>query len=147
MSTAHSGNRSASMFSTRCCLLRARCHGFSLIEIIIAIGILSVGLLGAMRVFPLGLHASQRTELSSRATMLAQRTLEKLKLTSWSQLADGETATNEDPFEVVTQITAGPLEELVDPTRLKQIVVTVRWEEDHRPRTLAFVTYLRRDAS
>ena len=54
--------------------------GFSLIELVIAMGILSVGLVGAMRVFPIGLRASQRSELSSRAAIAAQRTLESVKL-------------------------------------------------------------------
>ena len=121
--------------------------GFSLIELIIALGILSVGLVGAIRVFPLGLRASQRTEMSSRATILAQRTLEELKLTPWATLQDGETVRKEETFDVVTRITTGPLEDLVDPTRLKQVMVTVHWDQDHRSRALTFVTYLRRDIS
>ncbi len=130
--------------------------GFSLIELVIAMAILSVGIVGAMRVFPVGLRASQRAEQSSRATILAQRTLECLKLTPWDQLVEGaklkpcqtlpevQEATVQHHMIVTPHIGQPPVEHLVDPTRLKTVEVTVEWTQDHQPRQLTFVTYVGR---
>ena len=121
---------------------------FSLIELVIAMGILSVGLVGAMRVFPIGLRASQRSELNSRAAIAAQRTLESVKLTAWSELAEGETAAQDGDLQLTTRVGRPDLAEpLVDPDRLKRIEVSVRSTQTPRSRTLTFVTYLRRDTS
>ena len=118
--------------------------GFSLVELVISMAILSIGLVGAMRVFPVGLRASQRAEVSSRAAILAQRTIEALKLNAWDELQEGETTSEEDDFEVTTRIAPPPaLAQLVDPTRLKVIEVTVRSVEGGRSRALTFITYLR----
>ena len=120
-------------------------RAFSLIELVIALAILSVGLVGAMRVFPLGLRASQRAEQSSRAVIAAQRAIETLKLKSWDELAEGRTSVQEDGFDVTTRITHLNLDALVDPTRLKAIEVAVRSAPPGPPRELTFVTYLRRE--
>ena len=120
-------------------------RAFSLIALAIAIAILSVGLIGAMRVFPVGLRASQRSEMSSRAAIAAQRTIESLKLAPWSELAEGEKTTKEEGLEVTTRVTQPVAEQLVDPTRLKRVEVSVRWLQDGRPRELTFVTQVRRD--
>ncbi len=126
---------------------RYRPTGFSLIELAIALAILSVGLIGAMRVFPVGLRASQRSEMSSRAAIVAQRTIESLKLISWGELVEGEQTTKEGDLDVITRVTQPVLEHLVDPTRLKTVEVVVRWVQDARPREMTFVTYVRRDTS
>ncbi len=111
-------------------------------------GILSVGLVGAMRVFPIGLRASQRSELSSRAAIAAQRTIELVKLTPWSELAEGDTVAQEGDLQLTTRVGRPDLAEpLADPDRLKQIDITVRSIQTPRVRPLTFVTYLRRDTS
>ena len=114
---------------------------FSLVELIISLGILAVGLVGAMRVFPVGLQASKRSELSSRATIDAQRTLESLKLNSCSQLQDAETS--EEALTVTTRVAQAQAEHVTDPNRLNVVDVTVGWTQDGRSRRLTFVTYVR----
>ena len=114
---------------------------FSLVELIISLGILSVGLVGAMRVFPIGLRASARSEMSSRATMAAQRILESLKLRSCEDLTQ-ETTTVEE-FTVTTRLGQPDLAHLVDPARLKTLEAMVAWTQEGRPRALTFVTYVR----
>ena len=124
-------------------------RGFSLIELVISMGILSVGLVGAMRVFPMGLRASQRSELSSRAVIAAQRTLESIKLKPWDELAEGETTVQEGDLEITTRVGEPELAEpLAEPERLKRVEVRIRAPQaPDRMRSLAFVTYLHRDAS
>ena len=109
--------------------------------------ILGVGLVGAMRVFPVGLRASQRAELNSRAAITAQRIIDSLKLKSWDELQEQETASQEDGFDVTTRISAVTLNPLVDPSRMKAVEVRIHLMQDGRPRDLRFVTYLRRDTS
>ena len=118
---------------------------FSLIELVISLGVLSVGLVGAMRVFPVGLRASRRAEQASRATIVAQRTIESLKLKAWDELADGEATAEAEGFDVTTRIGPTSVERLVDPSVLKTVEVRVAWSQDGRPRALAFVTYVRRE--
>ena len=120
---------------------------FSLIELVISMAILSVGIVGAMRVFPVGLRASQRAEMGSRAAIVAQRTIESLKLKSWDELAEGDTSVEESNFEVITRIARPTIEHLADPTRLKTVEVSVGWTQDSRPRNMTFVTYVRRETS
>ena len=109
--------------------------------------ILSVGMVGAMRVFPMGLRASQRSELNSRAALAAQRVIESLKLEPWDELVEGETTGEEEGFHVTTRITQPEPEDLVDPARLKAIEVRVQFTQGGRHRRLVFITYVRRDTS
>ena len=121
-------------------------RAFSLVELIIALAILSVGLVGAMRVFPMGLRASQRAEQSSRPVIAAQRVIESLKLKSWEELAEGETAVEDDGCTVTTRISRPELAALIDPTRIKAVEVTVKSGQAGRPREHTFLTYVRREA-
>ena len=120
---------------------------FSLVELLISMAILSVGLVGAMRVFPMGLRASLRAERHSRAALVAQRTIESLKLKPWEALAEGEATAEEDGFEVTTRISQPALPDLGDAGRLKAIEVRLRFVQDGRPRELTFLTYVRQEPS
>jgi len=120
--------------------------GFSLIEVLISMTILSVGIVGAIRVFPVGLRASQRAELSSRATLAAERTLESWKLKAWEELAAGETGSHEDDFDITILVDQPAVDGLVDPSRVKRLSVTVGWTQEGRSRSLTLVTYVHRPA-
>ena len=125
----------------------ATASGFSLIEVIISIAILSVGLIGAIRVFPVGLRASQRSALISKGTLVVQRTIEGLKLKPWDELDQSASVEHDDPFDVRVSVDQPEVEGLVDPTRLKRVQVTVSWEQEGRTRALTAVTYLSRSGS
>ena len=118
-----------------------------MVELVISMAILSVGMVGAMRVFPVGLRASQRAELNSRAALVAQRVIESLKLEPWDELVEGETSSEEGGFSVTTRISQPEPEGLVDPGRLKAIEVIVQFTQDGRDRRLVFITYARGDVS
>ncbi len=116
--------------------------GFSLVELVIAMAILGLGLVGAMRIFPVGLRASQRAQFRSRAALIAQRMLESLKLKPWEQLEEEETSQEEDGFTVVTKITRPTLEHLTDTSAVKALEVDVQWNEEGKSRTLTLATYV-----
>ena len=116
--------------------------GFSLIEVVISIAILSIGLVGATRVFPVGLRASQRSELASRATLVAQRTMESLKLSPWNDLAVGSFTDHEERFDVAVTVDQPAVAGVVDATSLKRLTVTVSWVQDTRRQAVTLVTYV-----
>ena len=121
--------------------------GFSLVEVVIAIAILAVGLVGSMRVFPMGLRASRRAEELSRATLLAERTMAAAKLLSWDELSVGSSTTTEEDATATVTIDHPEVEDLMDPASLKRVSVSVRWSQEGRERTLGLVTYLRHPPS
>lgn len=117
--------------------------GFSLVELVIAMAILGLGLVGAMRIFPVGLRASQRAQLRSKAVLIAQRMLESLKLKSWEQLKEEEeTSQEEGGFTVTTKVSRPTLEHLTDTSIVKALEVDVQWSEEGKPRTLILATYV-----
>jgi len=120
---------------------------FSLIEVVISMAILSIGLVGAIRVFPVGLRASQRAEQASLATLAAERTMESWKLKSWQELAPGEAVIRQGAFEITVAVDQPAQAELVDPDSLRRISVAVTWSQDGRPRSFNVVTYASRPSS
>ncbi len=56
--------------------------GFSLLEVIVAAGLLGLGLLSIVQVFPLGLQVAQRAEDVTKASVLARAMFEGLKADS-----------------------------------------------------------------
>ena len=60
----------------------ARRRSFTVLEVIIALAILGIGLVGLIQLFPMGLEASRRAENNTRAAILAQQILESLKADS-----------------------------------------------------------------
>ena len=121
--------------------------GFSLVELIISMGILAIGLVAAVRVFPIGLRASRKAEMRSRATMMIQRRLESLKLEKWERLIEGETTVEEDDMTMTTSIYTPQIEGLVDLGRLRVLEVEVQWMQADRPQTMRGLTYIRRPSS
>jgi type IV pilus assembly protein PilV len=108
--------------------------GFSLIELMVAIVVLGIGILGLASVFPLGAQNQMKDRLRTSGSDLAQQKLEQLRLSSWSgaDLTDGthpsssgETLTLQDEgrfnrrWEVVTQ--AGSFSDM------KKVTVKVTW--------------------
>jgi len=140
--------------------------GFSLLEITIALVLLTVGLVSVLHLFPAGLKAGKRASFYNEATLVAQERLEEIKrvgiteVETWlDQVAEAELQGKEPP--------AGPIElkgeagriawEIVGPTivdepdlglafpnELRRIAVVVSWKDQSEERQREFATYANR---
>ncbi|MBI3323750.1 MAG: hypothetical protein HYZ92_00530 [Candidatus Omnitrophica bacterium] len=106
--------------------------------------ILSIGLIGAIRVFPVGLRASQRSEQASLAALAAERTMESWKLKTRAELSPGEAVIRQGPFEITVSVDQPEIKELVDASTLRRISVAVTWLQDGRPRSFGVVSLVAR---
>ncbi len=118
--------------------------GLSLVEVLLATVILSVGLLGTAALLAGTLRANNASKNISVSTMLAQDRIESLRTLGYSEIGESDTTTTEDYGSIggfphhrrVTSI-------LVDsPTSgMKTTMVEVFWSPEHQPIVLnAFLT-------
>jgi prepilin-type N-terminal cleavage/methylation domain-containing protein len=126
--------------------------GFTLVEILIALMLLAVGILGVARMFPAGSRAQVQDHLLTAANDYARETLEDLSALAWSDTAlsagrhPGGTA--EEAIGSAGQwqrhwdvtVMAAPLD------NLKKVDVTVRYQGAglSSPRSVVASTYLRK---
>lgn len=122
-------------------------RGFTLIEIIMAMAIMAIGIIGVVRLLPVGLRASKSSEIMSRAAFLAQEKLEELKLAGFEELSapnptialEGE----EGDYTWRAEILEVSLEGVISSEHIRSLSLTVSWEEKGKPRSQKFVTYIR----
>ncbi len=124
-------------------------HGFSLMELMVALVVISVGILALARLFPSATRAQEQSKLQAAATLYAQEKLEELSATSWSDAAlsagrhPAGTATENlganGAWHRYYQVTAmaAPMDDL------KKVTVTVTWRFQGN-RSTSSTTYLRR---
>jgi general secretion pathway protein I len=116
--------------------------GFTLIEVLVAIAIAGLLLVALLRVLGLSLDAGQRSELYTRALLIAQSTLDAAGVVS--PLVEGDEAELvEGPFHIRATVEryhpageGGTAQYLV----LYRVSATVSWREGRRARTLALAT-------
>ncbi len=63
---------------------RAATAGFSVVEVMVALVVLGLGVLGLANLFPLGSRTQLRDRLTTSAADLAQQKMEQLRLLAWS---------------------------------------------------------------
>jgi len=114
-------------------------NGFTLIEAMVALVVISIGLVIVLQVFPTGFSVEKNSQLETQATILAQEKIESLLAKSFSELSIGTITESSlaSPFERFGRITKIVfvdinLEESVAPTTLKEIEVTVSWQSPLR---------------
>jgi prepilin-type N-terminal cleavage/methylation domain-containing protein len=124
-------------------------RGMSLVELLIALLVLSLGILGIARVFPAGSRTQEQDRLLTRANWYAQEQLETLTGRTWSDalLTDGRhpSATSNETLEGGMQrwYTVTPMTGKLD--NLKQVVVTVSWSgAGEKTRSVTATSFVRR---
>lgn len=119
--------------------------GFTLLEIVIALAILSIGLVGILSLFPVAFQASKRASDLTEVTVYTQQKIEELKrdgyesanmsvgtTTGTFKLSDGVTDSRFNWTLVVTDVSTG----------LKKLELTVDWIEGSKSFDEKFVTHV-----
>jgi len=120
--------------------------GFSLLELIIAIAILAVGLVGVMQIFPMGLRASRRSGMITKAAFLAQNRIEEVKMAGFEDITQLPpkiplSGTDGD-FEWEMSIDEVTLDGLESSDDIRKLTVRVEWVDRDKTRSKDFVTYI-----
>jgi len=120
--------------------------GFSLLELIIAIAVLAVGLVGVLQIFPIGLRASQAAGMMTKASFLAQNKIEDLKLAGFDAIAELPPkiplSGRDGDFDWAIKIDDVSLEGVESSSDMRKVVVTISWPERNNTRSKDFITYV-----
>ena len=123
-----------------------RQRAFSLIELVVALGLLAMGLIGVVRLFPVGLRASKRSEVVSKATFLAQQRLEEVRLLGYAAIAaqapSFPLSGAVDKYQWTMTIQPVQADGLSAESPLRAVIVTVQWPEGRDTRSTALATYV-----
>jgi len=123
-------------------------RGFSLLELIIAIGVLSIGLVGVLQIFPVGLRASYRAGMVTKAAFLGQNKLEEVKMIGFDAITELPPkialSGTEGDFEWEIFIDEAELKGIESADNIRKVTVTVAWVERNRTRSKDFVTHVTR---
>ncbi len=115
--------------------------GFSLVEALVAVGILALGLVAVIGVFPLTLRVNKEAEQMSLASVYARAKLEQVSQLSYDDLAVGDyevrariSADSSDPAyhlerQTVVSYVDSSLQNSVSDTGFKKVQVTVYWSD------------------
>ncbi len=115
--------------------------GFSLIEVVLALGILIIGLVAIVLLFPVGLRASREAGILSEATLLAQSRIEQIKTLGYDRLQEKQGSQGTFGWSTIEEeVTPDGVN---DPSKLKKISVVVTWTQAGKERKETFVTMVR----
>lgn len=143
--------------------MRTKYHkGFTLVEIITAIAVLVVGVVGVAQVFPVGLRASKLAGDITIATLVAQKKIEEIKADGYEDISDhlngsvpnsidtaveGDFSYGDDVFSAFSGTVKGFLVEDSDKPGnpidgLYRIDVEIKWLDRGSERKEVFKTYI-----
>jgi len=91
---------------------RARTHSFSLLEVVIALGVIAVGIVGVLAVFPTALQTGHSAQDETRAAHIAQSVFGSLVAGATSQF----NAVPLPPTSLTINLTAAPSPSPAPPT-------------------------------
>ncbi|MCK4467198.1 MAG: prepilin-type N-terminal cleavage/methylation domain-containing protein [Desulfobacterales bacterium] len=115
------------------CRLRDNNSGFTLMEVLVAMLILSVGLLGMAALVTGIINSNKLSNRISAATVLAQDKMEEVRQVGYSGMPASDTTTTED-YNSITNYSLYKRVTFTDVSNpaagMKKITVTVYWESD-----------------
>jgi prepilin-type N-terminal cleavage/methylation domain-containing protein len=124
-------------------------RGASLVELLVALVVLAIGVLGVAQLFPAGARGQTRDRMRTVGNNYAQDKIEELSARSW---LDAELSLGRHPGGTATEAlgTTGAwkrfyeVESMTAPMdNLRKVTVTVAWSVS-RPETVRATTYVRR---
>jgi prepilin-type N-terminal cleavage/methylation domain-containing protein len=125
-------------------LVTGRSKGFTLIEIMISVAILSFGLILILQGFTHSLNILRISQNNLQATLLAEEEMSQLQIdaknSKYGLLTDLNGESQVDNIEFSWQTSITPDEEYED---LNKLLTTVSWKEGRRKGAVPVVTYLR----
>jgi type IV pilus modification protein PilV len=118
---------------------RGRSEGFSLIEVMVAMVILGIGLLGVGQMIPMALVGVTQAGLRTRAVQAAQQRLDDLRSNDFDDpaLQAGTYSETQDNYTIDWVITDD-----VPVTGTKRIAITTSWETISGTRTATLQTFI-----
>ena len=117
--------------------------GFSLLEVMVAVVILSFGLLAIMHLFPVGLRAGKISQDVTTATFLAQQRIELLKSIKYKDIEIGESSgTFEEPYSEFGEFNWVQNVSEEQEGWLKKVTIKVSWDRYGRTRNIKLTTFL-----
>lgn len=102
-------------------------QGFSLLELLIAVAILSVGLLGAAGLQATAINGNLHGNTISQATVLAQNVIEEIRDTDYEAVNETNYPGTENNVDGTIFNRSVLIEDNVPLNELKRITVTVSW--------------------
>lgn len=119
--------------------IKSNPKGFTLIEIVISLGILAIGILAVLALFPVGFDSATRSSDLTKATIFAQDTMEEIKRIGYGTsgvVASSGTFSDPRFTYTVTPDTTGL------PPNCQKITVRVTWNYKGTPHNEDFVTII-----
>ncbi|MDP2920986.1 MAG: type II secretion system protein [Candidatus Omnitrophota bacterium] len=120
--------------------------GFSLLELVIAIAVLAIGLVGVLQIFPIGLRASQRAGMMTKAAFLAQNKIEDVKLAGFEAITELPPkiplSGRDGDLEWAVKIEDLSLEGVDSGSDMRKVTVTVTWPERNTTKSKDFIAYV-----
>ena len=143
--TSKAGTSKADNVSARSLVLMGpnRRRAFTFIEVVVALAVLSIGLLGLLHLHVLSVRAAAFSERRTQAVLLAQ---EKMAVTTAADRPEraaqsGEAQLNGVTYKWRTEVTNAASPQL-DLNRLKKLRVLVTWDETSARGGVDMTTYL-----
>jgi prepilin-type N-terminal cleavage/methylation domain-containing protein len=124
-------------------------RGVTLIELMIALVVLSLGLMAVSQLFPAGIRGQIRDRLYSSANYYAQEKIEEVNDKSWADPSLGLGRHPAAAFETLGTHATWLRFYQVDPMaapldNLRKVTVSVSWSYLDNPRSVILTTYVRR---
>lgn len=118
--------------------IKSDSKGFTLIEVVISLGILLIGILAVLALFPVGFDSAGRSADLTKATIFAQNQMEEIKRVGYPVTAVGTPTAFSDPkFNYTVQISTAGL-----PANCQQVTLSVSWAYKGKAHNENFVTII-----